>query len=64
MGLFTKAKPQDPMAPTRQAAGASVAARLDANPKVQRIAIDGVQFYHHANFLDAATCRAHKARID
>ena len=64
MGLFTKAKPQDPMAPTRQATGASVAARLDANPKVQRVAIDGVQFYHHANFLDAATCRALIALID
>ncbi len=64
MGFFSKTKPVDPMAAVRQAAGTSVAARLDATPGVQRVAMDGLQFYHHDKFLDAATCRKLIALID
>ncbi len=42
--------------PRRAAVGAAVAARLDGNPAVTRTPIEGVQFYHHADFLSAAQC--------
>ena len=48
----------------RQAAGSQVAARLDANPAVQRIAMATVQFYYQADFLDPKTCKQLIAMID
>ncbi len=64
VGIFSKAKPADPALALRQTAGASVAARLNANPAVQRVAMDAVQFYYHDDFLDAATCARLVAMID
>ena len=64
MGIFSKAKKVDPAAALRQAFGSQVAARLDANPAVQRIAMDTVQFYYQDKFLDPATCKRLIAVID
>lgn len=66
MGIFsrTKTKSADPMAAVRAAAGSSVAARLDAHPKAQRLQMDALQFYTHENFVDAATCKRLIALID
>jgi prolyl 4-hydroxylase len=44
--------------------GASVAARLDADAAVTHTPIEGVQFYHHADFLDAGQCDRLIALID
>jgi prolyl 4-hydroxylase len=46
VGIFSKAKKADPAMALRQTFGSQVAARLDANPAVQRIAMDTVQFYY------------------
>jgi prolyl 4-hydroxylase len=60
MKFFGKAS--SPLSPgglpsrARAAAGVSGAARLDANPAVTRTPIEGVQFYHHADFLSPAQC--------
>ncbi|KQU55907.1 oxygenase [Sphingomonas sp. Leaf339] len=67
MSLFspraaTRKKPS--ISPLRQRVGAEVAARLDANPAVERAAIQGAQVYFHPDFLDAATCDRLIAMID
>ena len=64
VGIFSKAKKVDPATALRQAAGSQVAARLDANPAVQRMAMDTVQFYYQPDFLDPATCKRLIAMID
>jgi prolyl 4-hydroxylase len=44
--------------------GSAVAARLAANPAVTHIPIDGVQFFHHEQFLDPDQCDRLIALID
>lgn len=50
--------------PIRQLAGAQVAARLDGNPAVTSVPIEGVQVYYRADFLPAAECDKLMALID
>jgi len=65
MKFFGKAKAAPPSgSPARATVGAQVGARLDANPAVQRAAIDTAQVYYHPDFLDAATCDRLIAIID
>ncbi len=52
--LFKKASQTSPL---RAHVGTQVGQRLDANPAVRQVAIDGVQVYYHENFLSAAQCR-------
>ena len=63
MKLFGKSRSAQPAlspggraSPQRAAVGVDVAARLDANPAVTHTPIQGVQFYHHENFLSAKQC--------
>ena len=44
--------------------GAQVGEKLSADPAVHRVAIQGVQVFCHANFLDAARCKRVIALID
>ncbi|MDP1026638.1 2OG-Fe(II) oxygenase [Sphingomonas sp. KR1UV-12] len=48
----------------RQLFGLQVATRLDADPRVQRAAIDAAQVYYYPDFLDDATCDRLIAMID
>lgn len=67
MSLFARAKKPSgsPAAsPVRAQFGTDVAARLDANPAVERAAIDAAQVYYHVDFLDAPTCDRLIAMID
>jgi prolyl 4-hydroxylase len=66
MNFFGKPRPapQPKGNAIRQAVGAQVAARLDANPAVTRAPIDGAQVYYHPDFLDATTCHMLVATID
>ncbi|WP_267380479.1 MULTISPECIES: 2OG-Fe(II) oxygenase [unclassified Sphingomonas] len=58
------AKKQGALSKLRQFAGLQVAERLDATPGAVRMPIDGIQFYHHDDFLDAAQCERLMAMID
>jgi prolyl 4-hydroxylase len=62
MSLF--AKKHGAASKLRQLAGMQVAERLDATPSVVRMPVDGIQFYHRPDFLDAAQCDALIAMID
>ena len=62
MAFFTRTQPKTSR--LREHAGQQVAARLDADPRVQRARIDAAQFYYHPDFLDAAQCRRLIGLID
>lgn len=49
-------KPQGRASPARAAIGRSVAARLDADPAMQRLPSDAVEAWRSPAFFDAATC--------
>jgi len=59
--LFRKAGQASPL---RAHVGTQVGQRLDANPAVRQVAIDGVQVYYHENFLSAVQCRQIIGLID
>jgi prolyl 4-hydroxylase len=61
--LFAR-KRKSAASPSREAIGATVAARLDANPRVQRSPVEAVQIYQRPDFLDAARCERLVAIID
>ena len=48
----------------RRLAGLQVAARLDGNPRVERVAMDAAQVYYCSDFLTAAQCTMLMAKID
>ncbi len=50
-------KSRDERSPTRADIGTRVGQRLDADPSVRRIEIEGVQAYYRDDFLAAARCR-------
>ncbi len=56
MSLFSPRRKAPAVSPVRQRFGADVAARLDADPMVERAAIPAAQVYYRPDFLDAATC--------
>ena len=62
MAFFTRTPAKT--SKVRELAGATVAARLDANPLVKRAQIDTAQCYYHPDFLDASQCDQLKAIID
>lgn len=67
MKLFSKTPALSPggrPSPARAAVGRDVAARLDADPSVVRVPVDGVQFYKRADFLSPAQCDALIALIE
>ncbi len=68
MRLFRKSAPAPVRpgtpSPLRAAVGAQVAARLDADPQVERAATDGAQVFYRPDFLDAAQCKALVRMID
>ena len=65
MKFFGKSKPvPSPAAAIRARVGHDVAARLDANPALQRAPVDPAQVYYYPDFLDAATCARLVAMID
>jgi len=65
MKFFGKGKPApSPTAAIRAQVGRDVAARLDANPALQRAPVEAAQVYYHPDFLDAATCARLVAMID
>jgi len=58
------AAPLDPGQAIRAEAGASASARLDADPRVERIPVDGAQAYRCRDFLNAKQCAALIRLID
>jgi prolyl 4-hydroxylase len=63
--MFSFAKKQPTYtSPLRGHVGATVAARLDANPLVQRVDLPTAQIYYQMDYLDAAQCDALIALID
>ncbi len=61
---FLRSRAAPSASPVRQLAGAQVAARLDDNPAVTAVRIEGVQVYYHPDFLSAAECAALIRLID
>ena len=53
MSSVLKSPPGKP-SPARARFGADTAARLDAHPNMKRVKSDGVQAYHHPDFVTAA----------
>ena len=56
-GVLKLLKMRSERSATRAEIGARVGRRLDADPAVRRVVIDGVQAYYRADFLSAARCR-------
>jgi len=60
MGIFRR----KPATNARREAGASVSARLDADPRATRAATEMAEVYYVSDFLDSAACRTLIATID
>ncbi|SEM77951.1 prolyl 4-hydroxylase [Sphingomonas gellani] len=63
--MFGFSRKQAPYASkVRGAVGRDVAARLDANPAMQRVELAGAQIYYQLDFLSAERCEALIALVD
>ncbi|HTG37400.1 2OG-Fe(II) oxygenase [Sphingomonas sp.] len=62
--MATAPAPAGSPSETRARIGRDVAARLEANPAITRVPVDGAQVYYHLDFLDDAECDRLMALID